>query len=400
MTSMSRLGLVVLFTTASVLTCGPWLTDYVTMETVRPADLEAYATRGEIGVVRPQFARRYLVQAYRRLSDLRPLPAVASLPKPGEDSPYEALKAWTDARSRAGGAAGVRIDLDRNIGDYQIIRNCLSGAFTTAVKTLADRTARYGASSTELRDWIGAQDQVFTNCGHEPAVIPGPPAGSADPLARADRQYQIASAYFYAMSYDEAVGRFRQIAADQASPWRPYGHYLAGRARLRQATLPKEIDRARLDEAQVELRRVLGDSGATFLHASARGLLDRIALRARPMERLRVLAASLAGAGAPPGDQALRDFEILMDAAVGDTTIYEYDSIQNRAALAATSEMNDWILVMQGTGPGATARAIARWKETQSMPWLTAALWKVSHDSADAPALLEAAARVGRPSPG
>ena len=40
-----------------------------------------------------------------------------------------------------------------------------------------------------------------------------------------------------------------------------------------------------------------------------------------------------------------------MDAAVGDTTTYEYEKIPNRAALAAT-DMNDWILVMQGSGAG------------------------------------------------
>ena len=394
---MKRLPFMVLFAVASVLACGPFINDILPVETVRPADLTAYNERGALGVVRPQFARRYLVQAYRRMTGRDVLPAVGRFAQEIDDTATEARKQWSEAHARFAGAAAPSIETERNIGDYQWITNCLGNAFASAAQTLSERATRYGAGSPQVREWIEAQDRVFKNCRGEEVVLPDPPSSSADPTVRADRQYQIASAYFYAMRYDEAVQQFRAIAADQTSPWRQYGHYLAGRARLRQATTAKALDRARLAEAEAEFQLVLKDTTATALHTSARGLVDRIAVVGSPADRRRVLSAAL-GTAPAPDDQALIDYERLMDAAVGDTTTYEYDKIPNRAALAAT-DLNDWILVMQGSGPAADQRALAQWKQTGSVPWLAAALWKATPDSPDAPALLQAAERVDKASP-
>ena len=394
---MKRLPFIFLFAIASVLACGPYINEVLPVETVRPADLTAYNERGELGVVRPQFARRYLVQAYRRMTGRAALPAVGRFGPEIDDRATEARKRWLEARARFGGGAAPAIDTERNIGDYQWITNCLGDAFASAAQTLTERGARDGAASPKVREWIEAQDRVFRNCREETLVLPEPPSSSADPIARADRQYQIAAAYFYAMRYDEAVQRFRAIAADQASPWRPYGHYLAGRARLRQATTAKELDRVRLADAAAEFQLVLKDPDASALHASTRGLLDRVALTAAPADRLRVLSAAL-GTAARADDQALIDYERLMDAAVGDTTSYEYDKIPNRVALAA-SDLNDWILVMQGSGAEAGQRALAQWKQIGSVPWLAAALWKATPGSSDAEGLLRAAERVDSTSP-
>ena len=394
---MKQLPFIVFFAVVSVLACGPYISEVLPVETVRPADLTAYNERGELGVVRPQFARRYLVQAYRRMTGREALPAVGRFGPEIDENATDARKQWSEAHARFAGVAPPPIQTERNIGDYQWITNCLGNAFASAAQTLNERAARYGAGSSQVREWIEAQDRVFQNCREENLALPDPPSASADSTARADRQYQMASAYFYAMRYDEAVQRFRAIAADQTSPWQHYGRYLAGRARLRQATTAKELDRARLAEAETELQLVLKDASARSLHASTRGLLDRIALTAAPADRLRLLSAEL-GSAAAPTDQALTDYERLMDAAVGDTTTYEYDKIPNRAALAAT-DMNDWILVMQGSGSAAGQRALTQWKQTSSVPWLAAALWKATPDSPEAPALLQAAERIERPSP-
>jgi hypothetical protein len=394
---MKRVPFIFLFAVASVLACGPFVNDLLPIETVRPADLDAYATRGEIGIVRPRFARRYLVQAYRRMSGREPLAAVGALGSSYDDFSGGARERWSEVHARfAGSKPSIRSD--RNIGDYQFIDNCLGDAYASAAQTLTARAEKYGAASPQVREWITAQDAVFANCSDERTVIPDAPSPSMDPLARADRVYQIAAANFYAMRYDEAVQRFRAIASGQASPWRAYGHYLAGRARLRQATIAKVLDRTRLAEAEAEFRLVLQDSAAASLHASAQGLLDRIALRARPIERLRVLSAALSTAKTAD-DQVLRDYEHLMDAALGDTTDYEFANVPDRAALAATSDMNDWIIVMQGSGAQAADRALGRWKQSGTLPWLAAALWKVPAASPDAPALLQAAARIDTTSP-
>jgi hypothetical protein len=393
---MKRVPLIMLLVTASVLACGPFISDLLPVETVRPGDLNGYAYRGQLGVVRPHFARRYLVQAYRRMTGQEPLRAVGRLKPFYDEAERDAHQQWTALHVRVAGQT-PGIGIDRNIGDYQFIVNCLGSAYAAAARTLNERMGRYGTASAEVRDWLKAQDRVFENCTSEHLVLPDPPPAGADPFIRGDRSYQIAAAYFYAMQYEEAVRRFRQIAADQTSPWRPYGHYLAARALLRQATTAKDLDRAKLAESETEFRGVLQDPAASFLHASARGLLDRIALRANPTERLRILSAALSTRDV--GDQELRDYESLMDTALGDTTVLDYEAIADRAALAATSDMNDWILVMQALGPAASARALAKWKQTNTLPWLAAALWKVPVGSADVAPLVQAGARIDESSP-
>src|SRR5262245_7169276 len=62
-------------TVATVLACGPFLTDLMTVARYQPAYSEPYS-RGELGVVKPQFFRRYLVQAYRVFNGR---PAMASV---------------------------------------------------------------------------------------------------------------------------------------------------------------------------------------------------------------------------------------------------------------------------------------------------------------------------------
>jgi hypothetical protein len=388
---------------AYVLACGPFLIDLRTVATVYPAHLEQYG-RGHLGVVRPHFARRYLVQAYRRFSGQPALRNVVPPAPVSNDPPVPTpLETWQDERAaplgaEAGGAAPPPILTYRRVGDYQSIENCLDGGFLSAVATLKARAARFGASSPVTRDWIKAQDAVFYNCAGDPFVAPASAAPSADPLVRADRAYQIAAAHFYATHYDEAIQRFRAIAADAASPWRPYGRYMAARALIRQGTVPEVRQTAPLLAAEAELRRVIEDPAAASLHASARGLIDFIAVRVRPAERLRELSAVLTRERTVANQQIL-DYERLMDGFVGDTTTYVYDEVPERIAVAQSADLNDWVLAMQGTGAAATSRALAKWKDTRSLPWLAAALWRVPAANADSGALLEAAARVDPSSP-
>jgi hypothetical protein len=365
-----------------------------TVESVRPGQVEPYVL-GELGVVREHFARRYLVQAYRRLEGKPPLAAVGEWFAP-EANLRAAVTAWKEVHRTLDGT-DADPGTDRNIGDYQWITNCLTGAFTSATATARARAATYGANSPALRDWFKAQDAVFENCSRQEFVAPDPAPPDADALARADRAYQIAAAHFYAMRYDEAAARFRQIAADAASPWRPYGRYLVGRALLRQATTAKTLDRSKLLAAQEELRAAGADPDAAVLKASASGLLELIAFRVDPIERLRAVSAPLAG-GQVVDVAGLTEYERLMDHLLGDTTTIGFNDLPSREAIARTSELNDWILTMQG-GPEAGAHAIAQWKRAGSTTWLVAALWKVPAAHSDAPALLQAAARVPTSSP-
>src|SRR6185436_16709960 len=124
-----------------------------------------------------------------------------------------------------------------------------------------------------------------------------PPA--ADALTRADRAYQTAAAYFYAMQYEEAESRFLAIAEDNSSPWRPYGRYLAARSLIRRQSvgvpsLGKIEGAAVLDRADRHLESIANDSNAPAnLRESALRMRSLVALRSRTTQRFHELAAFL-----------------------------------------------------------------------------------------------------------
>jgi hypothetical protein len=396
-------------TTAYVLACGPFLTEYRAIAAIRPAHPDAYA-RGNVGIVRPRFARRYLVQAYRRFSGLEPLPGlVPSVPaiepamknasdlRPTLSAQWMALRATIP--SDPGAVPLDTSDVNRRVGEsYQFIQNCLGDAFSSAIRTANARIAQLGVTSPQVRAWARAQDAIFANCKMDPLVLPEPAAAGADALTRADRAYQTAAAYFYATRYDEATQRFRAIAEDTSSPWRPYGRYLAARALIRSGTVPEKPAQGALAEAEVELTRVLADPSASSLHASARGLLDFVGAHLHPAERLTAVSTAMLGSR-PVSLQVIADYQWLMDRFVGDTTEYAYGELAARDAIIKSSALNDWVLAMQGSGAGGVDRAIAQWKRGAGTPWLVAALWNVRPDHAEVPALLTAAAAVDRSAP-
>ena len=390
--------LAVAATGAAALACGPFFIDLLTVTHSSPADRAGYA-RGELGVVKPSFERRYLVQAYRTLGgvapiapDDRPAGAAAS----GDKLPFQR---WRDLQARELPAAVTQtlkpVGTDRIAADYSSFVNCLDAAFEQALAAHAERVTRFGARSRDVTDWLTAQAAVFQNCAGGPLVLPVPAEPGSDARARADRDYQIAAAYFYATQYDEAAGRFRAIAANAASPWRAYGRYLAARALIRSVTVPAIRPKDALQRfaaAERELQATIADRDAAPLHASARGLLDLVAARARPIERLHEVSARLATAPTvAPRD--LVDYTWLMDRALGETAAGTPP--MDLAAVTKGDDLTDWIVATQKR----QARALERWQETRSERWLVAALWTAGARDTAVPALLAAAAQVPQTSP-
>jgi len=388
---------------AYVLACGPFLTELRPVLTVTPADRVGY-TRGDLGIVRPQFARRYLLQAYRRLNG-RPALANVFGPRPSVDSRLPSpspLDEWLAFRAPIlkDADAGVTVrpfTTDRSIGNYQSFPNCLDDAFRAAVATGKARAARFGDGAA-LRDWTLAQDAVFANCSGKELILPKPAPESSDALTRADRAYQTAAAYFYAVRYVEAADAFRAIGEDASSPWRPYGRYMAARVLIREATIPEKVRPELLERADTELRRVIADPSASVVHESARGLLNFVAVRLHPGERLKTLAASLVG-GDTVSDRDLAEYQWVMDKLLGDTTDYSYADVRDRDAIVRSADLNDWVVAMQGGGPLSLERALAQWKRTRSAAWLVATMWKLPAGHPDAPAALDAAAAIDTSSP-
>lgn len=379
-----------------VLACGPFFTDFRTVVMSSPATPSAY-DRGDLGVIKPTFARRYLVQAYRTLNGAPQVP-FASMQPPPAANPAAAVERWLDARARvvAGWSTGATgrpsINPTRWLETFDAFDNCLVDSFDRAVQTLDARAQRYGRQSRAARDWVTAQDAVFANCDAKEFVAPAPPSAEADALERADRAYQTASALFYAMRYADAARAFRAIAADESSPWQSYGRYLAGRAWLRAATVSDAETQpfaAHLDEAAAELRAVLDDPRASSLHESAAGLLDMIASRRDPLARLDLLSRRLA-TGPAVSTSDLVNYTRLMDIVLEGTTAGPQKAGIDAARLLHGDAMTSWIVALQRRDPF----AIEQWSQTRADSWLVAALWAVEPGDPRASDLLAAAGQL------
>jgi hypothetical protein len=385
---------------AWLLACGPFTVDLQPVLESSPADTRAYAT-GELGVVRPQFALRYLLQAYRTLTPgASNRDATAASVRADPNPEPDPVSRWAQTIRALLGSANAQgqpatVEQSRHVpgSQYQTFLNCPDEAFASALRTLKARSERFGTDSAAVRDWARAQAAVFENCPDGPPVLP-PPAADADETTRADRAYQTAAAHFYAMEYEQAATEFRAIAADSRSVWRPFGRYLAGRATIRFATIPTSSpDRQRLAAAEADLRDVLADAAAAPLHPSARGLLGFLSARIHPIERLHELSKRLT-ARQPPDDQDFNDYRFILDAISVPTAPFP------RSEMVRNDDLTDWLLAMRDEDDDAAGvRALEQWRANNTPHWLVAALWHVRGPGPDANALLGAARLLPRQSP-
>src|SRR5829696_3917806 len=129
--------------------CGPFIEDVDTVApSIDPASLETYA-KGELGVVRPQFARRYLVQAYRVLNGKPPLGNLVATAAPNADGSgwdRSGEQQWREALQRvpASGRPGYVDAMRTNATTYQAFLNCNNDAFRVAAVTLGARIGQFG----------------------------------------------------------------------------------------------------------------------------------------------------------------------------------------------------------------------------------------------------------------
>lgn len=409
--------------------CGPFSLSSVFVFTVHPEyPLENFA-RGEIGVAQPSYARSYLVVAYRYLSgasfNSTEQQALVELWRDRLDLRWtpeaeNSVQTWLDVRQRVPVWASTppKIDVYRSRekpNQFESYLNCQQGAFENAATTLEAKIKKVGAENQGVKDWVEAQDQVFANCSegqHIPDVLPA----DANALLRADRQYQIAAANFYAGNFDAALTLFESIAADANSPWRATAPYLAARALLRKASLgPEETKKEALVESEKRLNQIIGNTELKSSHADAERLLSLVRLRLHPEERLHELGISLAKkAQLPDLKQELWDYTVLLDQTIGDEDAHHQQLKTARSTNAgrpsayrahsspddvSNDDLTDWIVTFQSDKAEALEHALARWQATSSVPWLIAALSKVDSQHPKAAALRQAAGNISPASP-
>jgi hypothetical protein len=394
--------------------CGPFFTDAIFIYTKHPdLPLERFA-KGQLGVLRPTYARSYLFAAYRNLTNAALSDAEEAalkslwedrLTNAGESNDDAWIKKWLDARSKVPGlSAPPQLHAFRNREkphEYETYLNCQQDAFENAAATLGDRIKTFGAESLGVRSWVGAQDLVFANCSEGKHIPADASAEAPDlaPLLRADRAYQIAAANFYAGSFDDAKQQFDGIARDASSPWHDKAGYLAARSMLRKGSFAEKEDEGRpaLADAETRLNAVIKDQSAAKSRPAAKRLLNLVRLRLRPEETLHELARVIVKKDATADfKQAVWDYTALFDKFVGD----ESDATKHAVpASLKADELTDWLLTFQDPSAAAATQALERWEKTHALPWLIAAMTKATGQQAGLDSLLSAATRVDHGSP-
>jgi len=403
-----------LVTPPNTYSCGPFFEQTIFSYSESPnVPLEKFYD-GQMGVLRPTYDRNYLVIAYRHLMELDKVKTyrkgqtdqsndanpVENSGAPTDQSP--AVKIWVKARTRvpdvprpASYDQSAPVSQDQ---PYQQFLNCPDNAFVMAARTLDDRIAKYGADSSDIKDWVAGQDAVFANCSTAGPVVLPTALAVGPAWLKQDRTYQTAAANFYARNFDDAMKLFDAIAADHSSPWSWIASYLAARTMIRKATLEagkdQPFDKAVMADAEVRLQKILQDPSQSKIHDDARRMLAFVRFRIHPAERAAELETELLRKSPDENfDQNLTDYLALnyQGEGAGDLSDWlktfhlSYSSYDEKHAQPDSS---------------AAPHALQQWKQKSTLPWLVAALNLASATDPAVPKLLAAAEKVPTRSPG
>ncbi len=281
---------------------------------------------------------------------------------------------------------------------YESFLNCQDDAFKTATATLGEQRKKLGAASPILKNWVEAQDMVFANCSAGQSIPTSLPP-QAETSIRADRDYQIAAANFYAGNFDEAKKQFAAIAVDEKSSWRSSGPYMVARTLIRKASLgAPETKTSALAEAEDQLKKILHNPDLASSHEAARRLQNIVAIRLHPEARMRELGRTLATQATFLSlKQDLWDYTFLLDQFLGEGDAHHQQGA--RQVDLQGDDLTDWITTFQSEKPESLDHAVQRWQTTSSIPWLIAALAKVKSTDETAARLQAAASQIPASSP-
>jgi len=391
---------------ADLSSCGPFFPTAVFVNAKAPDDERSFYG-GNLGILRPTLQRRYLVMAYRMLSG-QPLSksqidAVVDLERYRSSDIDKEVNLWLAARLQVPDAEPLSSIDTYKLTDYFIeIPNCGADAFINARKTLAEIIRAAAKASKEVRDWLHAQDMVFHDCGANGGNIPESANPGSIERVFANREYQIAAAYFYSGDYEHARAQWNKIAADAHSPWQIWAPYLIARSYLREN---------KPQEASAQLKQVLADPKEASIHRQAESLLDYARGRIDPAARLIDLSNQLIQKEPADLGHDLNDYTFLFDRLEGGSASdFDPNRTSNQMQVAADSridrltsavyksDLSAWVAEYQNL----LARKhdeIERWRRTRSPAWLIAAAQQVRPDSADWNDVLAALRNVPASSP-
>ncbi|HEY9682228.1 MAG TPA: hypothetical protein V6C86_11665 [Oculatellaceae cyanobacterium] len=406
--------------------CGPFFDETIFNYQFHPDLPLKFFAGGKLGVLEPSFARSYLLCAYRDLTG-KPLTDAEqkSIIKVWEsrmtngDAASQvadtAMQGWLKERNKLPGIKKIEmLSTDRATTSAEddtgnMYLNCPEDAFKGATEILKQKVSKFGATSAAVKDWVGAQDAVFSHCAGpdykwdakkyapEPP-FPAPAPATADATTRSDRAYQIAAANFYAQKFDQAAQEFDAIAKDENSPYHAIAPYLAARCMLRKGTLPKKYNAAALQNAQKRLKDIIDDSRTTQdIRATAKKLLNFVAVKESPEATLKALAIRLAsGAANDEFGQDVIDYTTMLDTYFGWSADSDATAAPKltQVPASAQSELTEWIVCVQGTDAASQEAALKKWESSKSPLWLIPAIMREKSGGKDSAALIDAALTV------
>jgi hypothetical protein len=347
---------------------------------------------GRLGILRPTFDDNRLYAAYRQMMGGGFTDAQAQqLMAPCCDAPRQiddSTSSWSDARKRVlGPPLAVRDTAARErppgIGGFDV--SCFPNAYRNAAATLMQRIAEHGTSDPAVRDWTAGEDAVLANCTIDaplPADAPNAPA-----WLKADRNYQIATAYFYRFDYARAAELYAAIGQDAASPWHMLARYLTARAAVHAAIVEPTPERTAA--ANAAIAAVAADPELAAYRADAPRLASMLAFATRPQQRAQELAQAL-----------------LADALPASLAVDLHDLVDLERTGKRYTDVGAWIYdidVLNGDkgrqNADVKADVLARWRDTRALPWLTAAMMYLEPGDPDAAAAIAASQAVDAASP-
>jgi hypothetical protein len=388
--------------TLALLLCGPATAAFATGQYIPemrffsrsgmdPENTLAYF-HGRLGILRPTFDDNRLFAAYRQMmgggfTDAQARELLAPCcDAPGADD--NTTGSWNDARKRVLGPAAPAKDpppRQRSADQSAFDVACFPNAYRNAAATLTMRINQHGVTDPSVREWTIGEDAVLANCATDSALPADVP--NAPDWLKADRAYQIATAYFYRLDYAGAAERYAAIGQDAASPWRKLGRYLAARAGAHAAIVAKTPDS--IAAAGSAIAGIAADPELADYRADATKLAAMLAFATRPQERAQELAGSLLAADLPAtlavDIHDLRDLE-RTGKRYTDVGAFIYDI--------------DMLTGEKGRqNADVKADVLKRWHDGHALPWLAAAMMFLDPGDADTAEAIAASQAIDANSP-
>jgi hypothetical protein len=345
---------------------------------------------GRLGILRPTFDNNRLFAAYRLMmggtfSDEEAQKLLARCcDAAGAD---DTTTTWDEARKRVQGLppapkGAARGDRPAEISALDV--SCFPNAFRNAAATLIERIKQRGAGDPSVRQWTIGEDAVLANCAADsplPVETPDSPA-----WLKADRAYQIATAYFYRFDYGRAAELYAAIGADAASSWRKLARYLAARAAVHAAIVARTPES--IAAANAAIAGIAADPELADYHGDAPRLASMLAFGTRPQQRAQELATSLLGTDLP-----------------ASLAVDLHDLVDLERTGKRYTDVGAWIYdvnALNGEQAGQDAAktdVLARWHDSRALPWLVAAMMFLAPGDPDAADAMAAARAVAADSP-